>query len=92
MSNSMIYTMGTALDRAQEVGALVQCLVQGEWLAGSVMAVDGHGLVLTRGDSEHVVVRLEDVSALRVQGALPGAQETSPALTMLQSAGLPRVV
>lgn len=68
MNESMIYTMGTALNHACNVGALVQCLVQGQWLAGSVMAVDGHGLVLGR-DSEHVVVRLDEVSALRVQGA-----------------------
>ncbi|RJS45193.1 hypothetical protein [Nocardioides cavernaquae] len=92
MSNSMIYTMGTALDRAHEAGALVQCLVQGQWLGGSVMAVDGHGIVLARGDNEHVVVRLEDVSALRVQGALPGAQDASPAFSVLPTTRLPRVV
>lgn len=92
MSNSMIYTMGTALDRAQEAGALVQCLVQGQWLGGAVLAVDGHGLVLTRGDNEHVVVRLEEVSALRVQGGPPNEREAGPAISVVPATRLPRVV
>ena len=92
MSNSMIYTMGTALDRALEAGALVQCLVQGQWLGGAVMAVDGHGLVLSRGDNEHVVVRLEQVSALRVQGGLLHEQEAGPTISVVPAARLPRVV
>jgi hypothetical protein len=90
MSSSMIYTMGTALNHAQQAGALVQCLVQGQWLAGAVMDVDGHGLVLARGDNEHVVVRLEEVSALRVQGAVP-QQQAGPSYAMALASTLPLV-
>ena len=45
-SDSMIYTIGTALNRAQDNALGVQILVEGQWLGGQVLAVDGHGVVI----------------------------------------------
>ena len=59
MNSSILYTIGTALSRAQENDVPVQVLVEGEWLSGRVAAVDGHGLVLHSDDLEHSVVRVE---------------------------------
>ena len=70
-SDSMVYTMGTALDRAKSLGVRVQILIQGHWLSGRVIDVDGQGLVLEREDTDHVVVRLEIVAAVRVNGSAP---------------------
>ncbi len=49
-SDSVLYTVGTALNRAQSNGTPVQVLVEGQWLSGQVAAVDGHGVVLTSDD------------------------------------------
>jgi sRNA-binding regulator protein Hfq len=66
-NSSVIYSIGTALRRAQDSETPVQILVNGEWLGGNVVAVDGHGVVLnSRDDLEHAVVRLESVCAVRV--------------------------
>lgn len=80
MNSSLVYTMGTALDRASELGTLVQVLVHGQWLAGRVAAVDGHGVVLERDEIDHVVVRLADVSAVKVVGNVPGIVMDAPRL------------
>ena len=71
MSSSILYTIGTALSRAQENDVPVQVLVEGQWLSGRVAAVDGHGLVLHSDDLEHSVVRVERVSAVRVFAEAP---------------------
>ena len=72
MLDSTIYTMGTALNRARDNDVLVQVLVEGQWLTGQVVAVDGHGLVLNCQGLEHAVVRMEHVSAVRIASELPG--------------------
>lgn len=69
--SSILYTIGTALNRAQENDATVEVLVEGQWLHGRVTAVDGHGLVLQADDLEHSVVRIERVSAVRVFAQTP---------------------
>lgn len=71
MDTSLVYTMGTALSRAQEHRSTVQVLVQGQWMAGRVVGVDGHGLVLERDDTDHAVIRLADVGAVRAVGSVP---------------------
>lgn len=65
-SESTIYTIGTALNRAHDNDLPVQILVEGQWMGGQVLAVDGHGLVLDSADGEHAVVRMGSVSAVRV--------------------------
>jgi len=77
-SDSMVYTMGTALHRAKEMQMRVQILVQGHWLSGRVIDLDGQGLILEREDTDHVVVRLEIVAAVRVNGSAPDEDGTQP--------------
>ena len=69
--SSILYTIGTALNRARDNDVPVQVLVEGQWLSGRVAAVDGHGLVLHSDDLEHSVVRIENVSAVRVFSEAP---------------------
>ena len=78
--SSIVYTIGTALDRAREGGMRVEVLVEGQWLEGHVAASDGHGVVLENGTDDHVVVRLERVSAVRVAARAPmlGVIDSSP--------------
>lgn len=71
MIDSTLYTIGTALGRARDNDVTVQVLVGGHWLEGLVSALDGHGLVLASPDDEHAVVRMSDISAVRVLRALP---------------------
>ena len=65
MHDSTIFTIGTALRRAENNNLPVEVLVQGHWLRGTVAGVDGHGLVLST-HSEHSVVRLESITAVRI--------------------------
>lgn len=71
MSGSIIYTVGTALNRALDNGIPVQVLVEGQWLTGDVLAVDGHGLVLKSDALEHAVIRIDAVSAVRIFSEAP---------------------
>jgi hypothetical protein len=77
-SDSMVYTIGTALHRAKEMQMRVQILVQGHWLSGRVIDLDGQGLILEREDTDHVVVRLEIVAAVRVNGSAPDEDSPMP--------------
>jgi hypothetical protein len=70
-SDSVLYTIGTALNRAHDNGVAVQVLVEGQWLSGRVAAVDGHGVVLHSDEAEHSVIRMGSVSAVRVFAAAP---------------------
>ena len=65
-SESTIYTIGTALNRAHDNDMPVQVLVEGRWMSGQVLAVDGHGVVLDSADDGHAVIRMGSVSAVRV--------------------------
>lgn len=68
-SSSLIYTMGTALDRAKSQGLPVVVLVANDWLHGRVIAVDGQGLLLETDNVGHCVVRMEAINAVRVGAA-----------------------
>jgi hypothetical protein len=70
-SNSMQYTIGTALSRACDAGHDVEVLVDGHWLGGHVVAADGVGVVLESSEEEHSVVRMERITAVRVHSSLP---------------------
>ncbi len=72
MSDSTIYTIGTALNRAKDNDIAVQVLVDSHWLSGRVVAVDGHGLVLECDEMDHAVVRIERVTAVRIFSTVPG--------------------
>ena len=68
---STIYTIGTALSRARDHGVVVQVLVSGHWIEGLVNDVDGHGVVLAGSGTGHHVVRVQDISAVRVHAEEP---------------------
>ena len=70
-SDSVLYTIGTALGRALDNHSDVQILVEGQWLSGQVGAVDGHGVVLVSSDQEHSVIRMGSISAVRMFTAVP---------------------
>jgi sRNA-binding regulator protein Hfq len=67
----MLYTIGTALNRAKDNGIEVSILVGGEWIAGQVNAVDEYGVVLAGDNSEHAVIRVESIHAVKVAARAP---------------------
>jgi hypothetical protein len=67
MNGSTVLTIGTALSRAEQAGASVSALVQGQWISGRVLGIDGHGVVLANGDGESAVLRLEHVAVVRIE-------------------------
>jgi hypothetical protein len=70
--DSVVYTIGTALNRAHDNNVPVEVLVEGQWLSGSVVAVDGHGVVLNNAEQlAHSVLRMDSVSAVRILAAPP---------------------
>jgi hypothetical protein len=60
-----MFTVGTALRRAEDNHLPVEVLVHGQWLRGNVAGLDSEGVVLST-HSEHSIVRLESVSAVRI--------------------------
>ena len=72
MHGSTIFTVGTALRRAENNHLPVEVLVHGHWLRGTVAGVDGQGVVLST-HSEHAVVRLESISAVRIPESMADA-------------------
>lgn len=70
-SDSMIYTIGTALNRARDNGVPVEVLVEGMWVGGQVLAVDGFGVVLQSDDDQHSVIRVESIAAVTILSAAP---------------------
>ncbi|HET8663744.1 MAG TPA: hypothetical protein VFM08_05455 [Nocardioides sp.] len=62
---STIFTVGTALRRAENNHLPVEVLVHGQWIRGTVAGVDSQGVILST-HSEHSVVRLESISVVRV--------------------------
>lgn len=65
VQTSMLFTIGTALDRARQQGQSVDLLVEGAWVTGYVLATDGQGVVLQDGASQ-VIVRLDRIALVRV--------------------------
>lgn len=72
MHDTTLFTIGTALRRAENNHLPVEVLVQGHWMRGNVAGIDGHGLVLST-HSEHSVVRLESIIAVRIPENLQDA-------------------
>lgn len=73
---STIYTMGTALGLARDNRIPCKLLVDGHWMHGYVQATDGHGVVLDTDGTEHCVVRMDRISAVRMMTAAPAAAST----------------
>ena len=70
MHNSTVFTVGTALRRAEANNLPVEVLVHRQWLRGNVAGLDGQGLVLST-HSEYAVVRLESITAVRIPEQIP---------------------
>lgn len=66
---STVYTIGTALRRAQDAKISVDLLVSGQWMVGRVSAMDGHGVVLHNEDGQLSVIRMSGIDAVRVRNA-----------------------
>lgn len=87
--SSMQYTIGTALERAREHGHPVRVLVEGQWIGGLVVASDGIGVVLEDEDFEHAVVRLEHISAVRVQASSPMTRKVNSRVPGTSDSAMP---
>lgn len=88
MTNSVRYTIGTALNRVLGTTTSVRVLVQGHWISGHVLAVDSDGAVL-QSRPHHFVVRLADITAVQVESPTPPQlTETSVGLTSDATHGL----
>lgn len=79
MNGSTVLTIGTALSRAEQAGATVAALVQGQWITGRVLGIDGHGVVLANSDGESAVLRLEHVAVIRIDSAAVDEADPAPA-------------
>jgi hypothetical protein len=66
---STLYTIGTALSRAQDSDVAVELLVTGQWIHGHVSALDGHGVVLHGTDDELSIIRMGSIDAVKVAQA-----------------------
>jgi hypothetical protein len=65
-AGSMQYTIGSALQRAADDGRSVDLLVDNHWVAGTIVALDGLGVVLENEHRDRSVVRLDRVAVVRV--------------------------
>jgi hypothetical protein len=81
MSGSLLFTIGTALNRAHQEGLTVQVLVEGQWLGGQVAWQDAQGVLLVTEMDEHAIVRLAGISAVKVLAASPLQPRLEPAAT-----------
>ena len=62
--SSTMFSVGTLLRAAEDSGAGVKVLVQGDWLEGRVIGCDGLGAVLDDGAGAQFLVRLDAVVAV----------------------------
>lgn len=77
MSTSQIFTIGTALRRAEDNGVPVEVLVEGQWLRGNIAGLDGDGLVLVTPERTQCVVRNAHISVVRILADLSFDEEPS---------------
>ena len=62
--SSTMLSVGTLLRRAEDTGAQVRVLVEGNWVEGRVIGCDGLGAVLDDGEAQ-ALVRLDAVTAVK---------------------------
>lgn len=77
MSNSTVFTIGSALRQAENDGVPVRLMVDGEWFDGEVAGLDGDGVLLESPDGE-VVVRLTSISVVRLLRMAQEAAQPTP--------------
>ena len=71
---STIFTVGTLLSRAQDAGVPVRVLVEGNWIDGTPVDSDGHGVVLD-SPAGQVLVRMGAISAVAYAPAVVEDEE-----------------
>jgi|GEM_PF-4377233 len=64
MSNSTVFTIGSALRQAENDGSPVGLMVDGQWFAGAIGGLDGDGVLLEAEDGT-VTIRLTAISVVR---------------------------
>lgn len=79
MSTSQIFTIGTALRRAEDNNVPVEVLVEGQWLRGNIAGLDGDGLVLVTPERTQCVVRNAHISVVRILASLSFDEEEQQA-------------
>ena len=87
-NSSTILTVGTALRHAQDGAVQVHVLVGGTWMTGLVIGVDGEGAVLETDDGDTTVVRIQAVTAVRVEQVIrqqPAEPREEPAASATPS-------
>ena len=77
--SSTMFSVGTLLRAAEDSGAAVKVLTQGQWLEGRVIGCDGHGAVLDGEDGGQVLVRLDAVVAVGFSRARVEGEDTADA-------------
>ena len=81
-SSSTVFTVGTLLSRAESSGTRVRVLVEGNWIAGTPLICDGHGVILETPEDGQYLVRVEAITAVaydRVPGSGVPRQRESEA-------------
>ena len=63
-SSSTVFTVGTLLSRAESSGTRVRVLVEGNWIAGTPLVCDGHGVILETPEDGQYLVRVEAITAV----------------------------
>jgi len=87
MSDSTVLTIGTALYRAWSSSRQIDVLVNNAgWLSGTVVGLDGHGVVFQEAGDTHLVLRLEAVVAVRIESSTAQTSvDPEPYLTVAAS-------
>jgi hypothetical protein len=79
MSNSTVFTIGSALRQAENDGFPVGLMVDGQWFAGAIGGLDGDGVLLDAEDGP-VTIRLTAISVVRtIRDAAVAARLQAPA-------------
>jgi hypothetical protein len=63
---TMLLTVGHALDRAMEDGLVVRLNAGGEWITGTVLNHDGHGVAMLESNGGLCVLRQEAITCVRL--------------------------
>ncbi len=85
---STIFTVGTLLSRAQDAGVPVRVLVEGNWIDGTPVDSDGHGVVLD-SPAGQVLVRMGAISAVAYAPVVVEDEEPPVDVTPASEASAP---
>ncbi|MFN8194386.1 MAG: hypothetical protein U0R80_08900 [Nocardioidaceae bacterium] len=88
MSNSTVYTIGSALRQAENDDVPVRLMVGGQWFDGAVTGLDGDGVLLDSETGE-VVIRLTSIDVVQLMRQAQRAQAPQP--IAVPQVELPRV-